>query len=86
MGKSMVDELLSSKKKKSISAQMHKGTDALEESIEKPPQRLHCFIRKDLNDWLIEEVARRKKDQANFKGWDSKRAVVEEALEAFFSS
>lgn len=69
---------------KSTSAQMYNDTDAQPTPDEQPDVRLHCFIRSDLNDWLIGELFRRKKDQAKFKGRDSKRAIIEKALETFF--
>jgi len=45
--------------------------------------RLHVFIREELEDKLLDEVNRRKKDKSILKKMASKRAVVEEALERF---
>lgn len=89
---SMVDDLLSGTrtKTKHTSAQMHNYPDTqLPEDKKRPDRRINPFIRGDLAAWIDDEVHRRKQDviakgdQSEFKGKDTLRAVVEEALEAF---
>jgi len=45
--------------------------------------RLHVYISSELEDRLLDEVFRRKKDRALSKGQASKRGIVENALERF---
>ncbi|MDZ7760125.1 MAG: hypothetical protein U5L00_07715 [Desulfovermiculus sp.] len=45
--------------------------------------RLHVFIRAELEDKLLEEVIKRKKDPKVANLQANKRAIVEEALEYF---
>jgi len=54
------------------------------ESEQDPPDvRLHVFIRGDLDDKLLDEVNRRKKDKFIPNNQANKRTVVEVALEKF---
>ena len=48
--------------------------------------RLHVYISGVLEDKLLDEVYRRKRDKNFPKGKASKRAVVEDALEGFLFS
>ena len=48
--------------------------------------RLHVYISGELEDRLLDEVYRRKRDKNFPKGQASKRAVVEDALVMFLSS
>ena len=48
--------------------------------------RLHVYISGELEDRLLDEVYRRKRDKKFPKGQASKRAVVEDALVMFLSS
>lgn len=45
--------------------------------------RLHVFIRGELENKLLDEVNRRKKDKTISTKMANKRAIVEEALERF---
>ncbi len=47
--------------------------------------RLHVYISGELEDRLLDEVYRRKRDKNFPKGQASKRAVVEDALVMFLS-
>jgi len=48
-------------------------------------ERLHVQIRKDLADKLLEMAFRRKCDSKNKRKKTTQRAIIEEALEEFFS-
>ena len=48
-----------------------------------PDIRLHVFIHGDLDDKLLDEVNRRKKDKSIPNHQANKRAVVEAALKSF---
>ena len=61
----------------SANAPMHK-TGAGE--MCNPDVRLHVYISQELEDLLIEEVYRRKRDNKTPNSQASKRAVVEDAL------
>lgn len=47
--------------------------------------RLHVYIAAEIEDMLLEEVFRRKRDKKVPKAQASKRAVVEDALMMFLS-
>ena len=68
------------------SSELHKPTDT---QLHKPtfPEfgRLHLQIRQDLIDRLLDEVFRRKKDSSIGNRRATQRAVIEDALEKFFS-
>ena len=69
-------------------SQLHKDANAQTHSseiVQEDPvvSRLHVFIRGELENKLLDEVNRRKKDKSISTKMASKRAVVEEALERF---
>ena len=64
-------------------AQLHKSTNAQLHTVPAPDERLHVFIASQLNDKLMDEVYRRKKDPSTSKAKSSKRGVVEDALKLF---
>jgi len=65
---------------KSNNLDLHK-TDSAQNCNE--DVRLHVYISSEIEDKLLDEVYRRKRDRALLKGQASKRAVVEDALMAF---
>lgn len=69
-------------------ATLHKDADAQvqkSEAVQSSQQdvRLHVFIREEIENKLLDEVIRRKKDKSALKKSANKRAIVEEALELF---
>ena len=74
--KPMTDPLLH----KDADAQMRNSEIVHEDRV---VSRLHVFIRGELENKLLDEVNRRKKDKAISTKMANKRAVVEEALERF---
>ena len=58
--------------------QMHMDDPVKEDT---PDVRLHCYIRWDIENKLLDEVDRRKRDLKIPRARANKRAIVEEALE-----
>jgi hypothetical protein len=58
--------------------QMHMDGPVKEDT---PDVRLHCYIRWDIENKLLDEVDRRKRDLKIPRAQANKRAIVEEALE-----
>ena len=69
--------------------QMHKNTFTQKPKSPFPQshecERLHVQIRKDLADKIIEMAFRRKRDSKGRRKKATQRAIIEEALEEFFS-
>ena len=65
---------------KDANAQIH-NSEIVQEDL--AVSRLHVFIRGELENKLLDEVSRRKKDKSISTKMANKRAVVEEALERF---
>ena len=69
-------------------AQMHNPTNAhLRETTVRPPdefERFHVHIRTDLADKIHDEIRKRKRQRNGNKA--TIRAVIEDALERYFSS
>jgi len=65
-------------------AQLHTAEHAQKEKISKVV-RLHVFIRNDIEERLLEEVFKRKKDPNIPHSLSNKRAIIEEALGVYFA-
>ena len=63
------------------SEHIHKGAKNQNEEME----RIHCHIRKDLNNKILDEVDRRKRLPKSKRKGANKRAIIEEALEGYFA-
>ena len=64
-------------------AQLHNGANAQMQNSTNKTERLHDYIRFDLADKVHDEIRRRKRQHTGQS--ISKRAVVEDALEQYFS-
>lgn len=60
--------------------------DSSSREPEKEDIRLHVYISGEIEDKLLDEVFRRKRDKETPSSQASKRAVVEDALMMFLSS
>ena len=63
--------------------QLHKPTIPQMHTKPEALGRLHLQVRRDLNEKLLDEVFKRKRDP-KFKGRASQRSVVEDALDQYF--
>lgn len=79
LGSSILGNVLGDTPAKGIStnAQLHKSGAG---EICNQDVRLHVYITQELEDLLLEEVYRRKRDNETPNSQASKRAVVEDAL------
>ena len=64
--------------------QLHTAGHAQKEKNSKAV-RLHVFIRNDIEEKLLEEVFKRKKDPNVPPSLSNKRAIIEEALGVYFA-